>query len=45
MFTSNELISLTDTLTLDPNISNNILHDVIQNAKNKHMPSNGLHKE
>ncbi len=31
------LIALTYILTLDPNISYNILHDVIQNAKNKHM--------
>ncbi len=37
---SDELLSLINTLTVDPNINYNILHVVIQNAKHKHMPSN-----
>ncbi len=35
---SNELTSLNDNQDLNPNITYNILHQVIQNAKNKHVP-------
>ena len=36
--TSQTLKSLNDTLDLDPNINYNILHDIIQSAKNTYMP-------
>jgi hypothetical protein len=39
LLSSNELTHLPDTLSLDPNINYNILHDVIQYAKQIHMPS------
>lgn len=38
MLTSNQLNYLNTNLTQDPNINYNILHSVIQNAKNTHMP-------
>ncbi len=39
LLTSNELLTLPDNLNENPNNSYNILHQVIQNAKAKHMPT------
>ncbi len=38
ILTSNELTSTNDDLTVDPNTTYQVLHNVIQIAKNKHMP-------
>ncbi len=38
ILTSNEITSINDDLTVDPNTTYQILHYVIQVAKNKHMP-------
>ncbi len=38
IFISNELTSLNDNQDLNPNITYNILRQVIQNTKNKHIP-------
>ncbi len=42
ILTSNQLYSLNTNLNQDPNINYNILHSVIQNAKNTFMPQKVL---
>ncbi len=40
ILTSEKLVNLKSDLKEDPNNTYNILHSVIQDAKNKHMPTN-----